>query len=186
MTPRETTPEAVPPPGHSWLRRILPDLVLVTVVALAVTVGVHYQERRESAWITARMLEVDRNPPAGFVPGISARIEVLEASMVRTMVRDLPALVLAAGFLTGGLRRRGRRHAWAWGVGAGLPATLMAIGFVIDNPLAVGVVVVAYAAAGAGAATAGAGVRRLLGRAEQADEEGHQADHQRAEDCRHQ
>jgi hypothetical protein len=92
---------------------------------------------------------------------LDERIEVLGASMRRSTLLHIPALVALSGILVG-LACRNRRWAWLTAIGSVLPALIMGVGFFVDRPVPAGVLVTAYAALAAAMAMAGVALRRKL------------------------
>jgi hypothetical protein len=146
----------------TWLRRILPDLVIAAVVGLLATIAVHHLEKRESERVRAGLVAAGEQPAGHFLETLDLQIDVLESSIRRSTLVQLPLLVLASGGLVG-LARPGRwRRAWIPGVLAAMPPMAMGVAFVIDVPAAAAGVVFGYVAIAVLSAVAAAWLRSRI------------------------
>jgi len=146
----------------SWLRRILPDLVIAAVVGLLATVAVHHLETREAARVRDGLVAAGEAPSDHFLDTLDRQIDVLESSIQRSTLVQLPLVVLASGGLVG-LARPGRwRRAWIPGVLAAMPPMAMGVAFVIDVPAAAAGVVLGYVAIAALSAVTAAWIRSRI------------------------
>ncbi|MEJ2580054.1 MAG: hypothetical protein P8127_00195 [Acidobacteriota bacterium] len=125
---------------RSWLRTVVPDLFLASVVALLVTVAMVQLDETESTRI-----RVDAQEAAADGLTLDERIEVYQESIRRSTLLHLPLLVAAAGALIG-LISRNRSWSWLTAIGAALPAIIMGIAFFIDRPIPAGAVLISYTA----------------------------------------
>ena len=139
-----------------WLRKVVPDLFLAAVVALLVTMAMHQLDGVETVRI-----ESDAQAAAADGLTLDERIDVLGASMRRSTLFHIPALVALSGILVG-LACRNRRWAWLTAIGAVLPALIMGVAFVVDRPIPAVGLTAAYTMLVVLTAMAGAAVRRKL------------------------
>jgi hypothetical protein len=143
----------------NWLRRILPDLVIAAVVGLLATLVVHQLEVREAQRVRDGLVAAGKEPAGHFLETLDRQIDVLESSIERSTLVQLPLVVLASGGLVG-LARPGRwRRAWIPAVLAAMPPIAMGVAFVIDVPAAAAGVVAGYVTIAALSALAAAWVR---------------------------
>ncbi len=140
----------------NWLRRVVPDLFLAAVVALLVTMAMHQLDGAETARIQS-----DKQAAATDGLTLDERIDVLDASMRRSTLFHMPALIALSGILVG-LTCRNRSWAWLTAIGSVLPALIMGVGFVIDRPIPAIVLVTAYTTLVVLMAAAGVALRRKL------------------------
>jgi len=139
-----------------WLRRVVPDLFLAAVIALLVTMAMHQLDGAESARIQS-----DKQAAATDGLTLDERIDVLAASMRRSTLLHIPALIALSAMLVG-LICRNRSWAWLTAIGSVLPALIMGVGFVIDRPVPAVVLVTTYMTLAVLMATAGTVLRRKL------------------------
>lgn len=140
----------------NWLRRVVPDLFLAAVVALLVTMAMHQLDGVEKVRIQS-----DKRAASADGLTLDERIDVLDASMRRSTLLHIPALVVISGILVG-LVCRNRRWAWLTAIGSVLPALIMGVAFFIDRPIPAVVLVTAYSALATSMAVVGAIVRQKL------------------------
>jgi len=140
----------------NWLRRVVPDLFLAAVVALLVTMAMHQLDGVEKVRIQS-----DKRAASADGLTLDERIDVLDASMRRSTLLHIPALVGISGILVG-LVCRNRRWAWLTAIGSVLPALIMGVAFFIDRPIPAVVLVTAYSALATSMAVVGAIVRQKL------------------------
>jgi len=140
----------------SWLRKVVPDLFLAAVVALLVTMAMHQLDGVEAVRIQS-----DKQAASADGLTLDERIDVLDASMRRSTLLHIPALVGISGILVG-LVCRNRRWAWLTGIGSVLPALIMGVAFFIDQPIPAVVLITAYSALATSMAVFGAKVRQKL------------------------
>jgi hypothetical protein len=146
----------------SWLRRILPDLVIAAVVGLLATIAVHHLETREAERVRDGLVAAGEAPAGHFLDTLDRQIDVLESSIHRSTLVQLPLVVLASGGLVG-LARPGRwRRAWIPGVLAAMPPMAMGVAFVIDVPAAAAGVMLGYVAIAALSALTAAWIRSRI------------------------
>lgn len=146
----------------SWLRRILPDLVIAAVVGLLATIAVHHLETREAERVRDGLVAAGEAPAGHFLDTLDRQIDVLESSIQRSTLVQLPLVVLASGGLVG-LARPGRwRRAWIPGVLAAMPPMAMGVAFVIDVPAAAAGVMLGYVAIAALSALTAAWIRSRI------------------------
>ena len=146
----------------NWLRRILPDLVIAAVIGLLATLAVHQLEAREAQRVADGLVAAGQEPAGHFLDTLDRQIDVLERSIRRSTLVQLPLVVLASGGLVG-LSRPGRwRRAWIPAVLAGLPAMAMGVAFVIDVPAAAAGVVLGYVAIATVSALTAAWIRSRI------------------------
>ena len=140
----------------NWLRRVVPDLFLAAVIALLVTMAMHQLDGAERVRI-----ESDKQAAATDGLTLDERIDVLDASMRRSTLFHIPALIALSGILVG-LICRNRSWAWLTAIGSVLPALIMGVAFVIDRPIPAVVLVTAYATLAVLMAVVGTVLRRKL------------------------
>jgi hypothetical protein len=125
---------------NNWIRKVVPDLFLAALVALLVTLAVHYLEGSER-----RRMQSDFETAARDGVTLDDRIEVFDGSIRRSTLFHLPLLAAISGIVVGlGCRNRG----WAWltAFGAILPALIMGVAFFVDHLLPASLVVGVYSA----------------------------------------
>jgi len=140
----------------SWLRKVVPDLFLAAVVALLVTMAMHQLDGVEAVRI-----ESDKKAAASDGLTLDERSDALDASMRRSTLLHIPALVGISGILVG-LVCRNRGWAWLTAIGSVLPALIMGVAFFVDQPIPAVVLVTAYSALATSMAAAGSMLRRKL------------------------
>ena len=140
----------------NWLRVVVPDLFLASVVALLVTLAMQYLDGAESQRIRA-----DTRAAAEGGLTLDEHIDVVGGSIRRSTLIHFPALIALSGVIIG-LTCRNRRWAWLTTIGAVLPAMVMGIAFVVDRPVPVGILTTAYTALAITAAFTGSVVRQKL------------------------
>ena len=144
------------------MRRILPDLVIAAVVGLLATIAVHHLETREAERVRDGLVAAGEAPAGHFLDTLDRQIDVLESSIQRSTLVQLPLVVLASGGLVG-LARPGRwRRAWIPGVLAAMPPMAMGVAFVIDVPAAAAGVMLGYVAIAALSALTAAWIRSRI------------------------
>jgi hypothetical protein len=141
---------------NKWLRKVVPDLALAAVVALLLTMVINQLDGIETVRIKS-----DEQVAATDGLTLDERIDVLDASIRRSTLLHLPALVSAAGILVGFACRNGR---WAWltAIGSVLPALIMGVAFFVDSPAPAVVLVTVYTALAAVMALATTALRRRM------------------------
>jgi hypothetical protein len=140
----------------SWLRSVVPDLFLAAVVALLVTLAVQYFDGAE---VQRNRTDLQAASENGLT--VDERIEVLDSSIRRSTLIQLPCLIALAGVLVG-LTCRNRRWAWLTAIGAALPALIMGIAFFIDRPIPAGALTVTYMSLAIATAMTSSAVRHTV------------------------
>lgn len=139
-----------------WLRSVVPDLFLASVVALLVTFAMQHLDGAETDRIRS-----DSQAAAADGLTLDERFDVVDGSIRRSTLLHLPALVALSGIVVG-LACRNRRWAWLTAIGSVLPALIMGIAFFIDRPLPASALTAAYAALAVTTALAGSMLRQRL------------------------
>jgi hypothetical protein len=140
----------------SWLRKVVPDLFLAALIALLVTMALHQLDDVETVRIQS-----DRRAASADGLTLDERIDVLGASMRRSTLLHIPALIALSGMVVG-LACRNRRWAWLTSIASVLPALIMGVAFFIDRPVPAAFLVTVYVTLAASMAMAGAALRRKL------------------------
>lgn len=138
------------------LRRVVPDLLLATVVALLLTMAADYFEHIESTRIQRDL----SHAAAGGVT-LDEHVDALAASVRRSSLLHLPLLAGAGGALVG-LGCRSRRWAPLTALGAATPTFIWLVALLVDRPVLAGGGVALYGAAAVLAAVAGVTARSRL------------------------
>lgn len=112
----------------SWLRRVVPDLLLAACIGLLLTLALQRLDQHEADLIVA---EVRWAADGGLT--LDERLGAFTRSIHRTTLLYIPVLVTVAGLLVG-LMCRNRRQAWLISILAVAPATLVGVGFFVDTP----------------------------------------------------
>lgn len=112
----------------SWLRRVVPDLLLAACIGLLLTLVLQQLDRYESDVIIA---EVRWAAEGGLT--LEERMGAFTRSIRRTTMFYIPVLVGLAGLFVG-LMCRNRRQAWLTAILAVTPAALIGFGFFVDTP----------------------------------------------------
>ena len=139
-----------------WLRRVVPDLFLASLVALLITLAIHHLDRAESSRINSDM---EIAAEEGLT--LDERISIVDGSIKRSTLVYLPLLVAFSGAAVG-VGCRNRRWAWLTAIGAILPAVIMGVAFFIDRPFPASLVATVYSVLAVSTASGGAALRRKL------------------------
>ena len=138
----------------NWLRRVVPDLFLATVLALLVTLAIQHLDRSE-----VERIRDDALVAAAEGLTLDERIDVVGGSIRRSTFFHLPILIAVASAVVG-LVCRNRSWAWLTAIGAVLPALGMGAAFFIDRPLPASALLALYTALATAMALIGAFLRR--------------------------
>ncbi len=140
----------------NWLRIIVPDLLLASVVALVVTLAVNYFDGAE-----VRRMRTDDVAAAQNGLTLDERIDTVGASIRRSTLFHLPALIALSGAVIG-LACRNRRWAWLTAIASVLPAVIMGIAFFVDQPLPASALAITYTGLAVAMVSAGSALRDRL------------------------
>ena len=140
----------------NWIRRVVPDLFLAAVVALALTMVMQHFDGEETE-------RIRREVRVAAIEGLTfdERIDAFDGSIRRSTLLHLPILIALSGVVVG-LTCRIRRWAWLTAIGSVLPALIMGIAFFIDRPIPAAALTLAYLALTVSMALAGSALRQKL------------------------